>query len=344
MGARGIVGWRESCIVFFTGLILSGCAIHPLPEDVTGVKTYIIVRQIRCETRQAAIDAMFNYLTDPYNISHNKVDAFSYNLGQRLKEAYDRDHDSITKFDPARLTGEANKIVGLLYHTGVAYNYDLLGVETNNVDPVANFIRPLPTSSLVTVGVTGNFDRQRQNDRSFTITDTLGGLIRNVHQDYCQPYMADENYIYPIAGKVGVSKVVRDFLLLALFANLSAESKDSKTVTNISGPPTMVEQLQFITTIGGTATPKITFAQIGPALQVSDASIGVTMSRKDTHQLTVGLYLDTTAAKQIAGIRAGLFRGTFITASGGAAEQGAAKAVEQFLALKIFKPMIVVGQ
>ena len=344
MGGRRIAGSWGFLLPFLMALVLSGCAIHPLPEDVTGVNSYIIVRQIRCETRQVAIDALFNYLTDPYNITHNKVDVFSYNLGQQLKEAYQRDNDSITKFDPARLTGEANKIVELLYHTGVAYNYDLLGVETNNVDPVANFIRPLPTSSLVTMGLTGNFDRQRQNERSFTITDTLGGLIRNIRQDYCKPYMAQENYIYPIAGKVGIDKVVRDFLLLTLFANLSAESKDSKTVTNISGPPTMVDQLQFQTTISGNATPKITFTPLGHAFQVSDASVGVTVSRKDTHQLTVGLYLDTTAAKQIGGIRTGLFRGSLITASGGKAEQGAAKAVEQFLAQKIFKPTIVLGQ
>jgi hypothetical protein len=32
-------------------LTATGCAIHPLPEDVTGVDTYHIVRRIRCEAR-----------------------------------------------------------------------------------------------------------------------------------------------------------------------------------------------------------------------------------------------------------------------------------------------------
>lgn len=339
-----MVKGRGGVFALFVGLTVSGCAIHPLPEDVTGVNTYIIVRQIRCETRQVAIRALFNYLTAEYNLTHNKVDAFSHRLGQQLQEQYERDPDIITKFDPAQLTGEAKKIVGLLYHTGIAYNYDLLGVETNNIDPIVNFIRPLPINSLVNMGLTGNFDRQRQNERSFTITDTLGGLIRDVHEDYCTPYMADENYIYPIAGKVGIDKVVRDFLLLTLFANLSGESKDIKTPSTVSGPPTLVDQLQFQTTISATATPKITFTPLGHTFQVSDASIGVTASRKDTHQLTVGLYLDTVAAKQIGNVRAGLFRGNLITARGGSAEQGAAIAVEQFLEQKIFKPTIVIGQ
>src|SRR5215208_6823125 len=40
----------------------AGCAIHPLPEDVTGVPTYYIVRQIRCEARSAVIETAINGL------------------------------------------------------------------------------------------------------------------------------------------------------------------------------------------------------------------------------------------------------------------------------------------
>ena len=35
------------------GVMLSGCTIHPLPEDVTKLNTFQIVKQIRCETRAA---------------------------------------------------------------------------------------------------------------------------------------------------------------------------------------------------------------------------------------------------------------------------------------------------
>ena len=43
-------------------LLVSGCAIHPLPEDVTGVDTYHIVRQIRCEAREAGRQALVRWL------------------------------------------------------------------------------------------------------------------------------------------------------------------------------------------------------------------------------------------------------------------------------------------
>jgi hypothetical protein len=324
--------------------LFSGCAIHPLPDDVAHISTYYIVRQIRCETRQAVIDSLFRYLTSEDNLRGGKLDEYSYNVGLQVKRAYDVDRGSIAKFNPATLTGLARSVVELLYHTGIAYNYDLLGLEINNFDPVVDFIRPLPKTSLVTLGLTGNFDRQRQNERSFTITDNFGDLITKVHENYCTGQLAEDNYAYPIAGRVGIDRVVHDFVLLTLFGNLSGKSKDVTTATTASGPPTMVDQLQFITAIGGAATPKITFIPLGPAFQVSDASFPISASRKDTHQLTVGLYLDTTGTKEIGGVRSAIFNGNLITASGGRAEQGAARAVEQFLALKIFKPTVVVGQ
>ncbi|MGY4473714.1 hypothetical protein [Bradyrhizobium sp. USDA 3364] len=122
---------------------------------------------------------------------------------------------------------------------------------------------------------------------------------------------------------------------MSLFENLDALNKEVVAIKD--GPPSMVQQLLFTTEIGGGATPKIVFAPTGPNLQVSEATFPVTVSRKDTHQLTVGLYLDKGEAKSLGGVRTTLNAGSLITASGGRAQQGAANAVQQFLALKIFK-------
>jgi hypothetical protein len=290
---------------------------------------------------------------------HDNLDQNSYELGLKAKADYERDRDSITQFDPRKLTGFAHTVVGLLYNTGVAYNYDLLGLEINNVDPTVDLVRHLPLTTQVSLGASGNFDRQRQNERSFTVTDNFGNLLMNVHEDYCSGRLAAENYVYPIAGNVGVKRVVVDFMLLTLFANLSAVDKDITKITTVEGPPTMVDQLQFITLIGGSATPKVTFIPLGRNFDFADASLGLAASRKDTHQLTVGLYLDKQAAKEIGADRKAFFArgrgaetsvarstvfGTLITASGSRAEVGAAKAVEQFLTQKLFKPTIVVSQ
>jgi hypothetical protein len=88
---------------------------------------------------------------------------------------------------------------------------------------------------------------------------------------------------------------------------------------------------------------------------VADANIGISASRTDTHNLTVGLFLDAAGKGEALEVRSTLFggmlpgakgrgplfAGNLVTASGGKAERGAAMAVEQFLQLKIFRPSVV---
>jgi hypothetical protein len=64
-------------VVFF----LSGCAIRPLPEDVAGVPTHIIVQQIRCEARKAIVDSAIGWLTADENLNDGRVDPTSRALG-----------------------------------------------------------------------------------------------------------------------------------------------------------------------------------------------------------------------------------------------------------------------
>ncbi|MFB9268037.1 hypothetical protein ACFFWD_33725 [Bradyrhizobium erythrophlei] len=117
--------------------------------------------------------------------------------------------------------------------------------------------------SLVTLGLTGNFDRQRQNEWSFTITDNFGSLVQKTSESYCMSHLVrTEDFVYPIAGKVGLAKLIKEFTLMSLFENLDELNKDVATVKK--GPPSMVQQLQFTTTIGGGASPKIVFAPKGP--------------------------------------------------------------------------------
>jgi len=340
-------------IVLF-GLFVGACSIHPLPDDTAHISTYNIVRQIRCETRDAVIESLRTFLTDPRNReiiplpgpggrTFQKVDDKSYAIGVETFREYDANPASITKFNPAALSGFAYYVVDVMLRTGIAYNFDLTGFEQNNIDPEINFIRPIPVMTQVQLGLKGNFDRYRQNERSFTITDNFKGLIKSVPETYCAKFIAEANIIYPIYGNVGVRKMVRDFMLLSFFGNLTGDG--TKDFINISAPPTMVDQLEFQTSIGGSVTPKVVFAPIGPAFQVSDATLGVSALRRDNHKLTMGLYLDQGGAKEVKNVRTALFdgfSGFLITATGGRAELGAARAVEQFLQQKIFRPTIVI--
>jgi hypothetical protein len=49
-------------LLLWCAILVAGCAIRPLPEQVTGIKTLDIVKQIRCETREAIFNTFINGL------------------------------------------------------------------------------------------------------------------------------------------------------------------------------------------------------------------------------------------------------------------------------------------
>ncbi len=187
--------------VISLGFIAAGCAIHPLPEDMTGVPTYIIVRQIRCETRQAVIDSTLGWLAND-----ERVDEASRAIGQQFS-----DGRPIQQFRPGLFKGQVASIIQLFFDTGVAYDFELQATEVNNLDAGIDLAKPF-THSKFTLGLKGGFDRQRKNDRVFTITDTFSGLVR-LPDSYCRGGTAQQgynfvvppNYVYPIAALTGVA-------------------------------------------------------------------------------------------------------------------------------------------
>lgn len=367
MLARDFANCRRVIAVVLCALIVTGCAIRPLPDDFAHVSTYTIVRQIRCETRQAVIESILTFLTHEKNhhVIHlanghtfQKVDDNSYSIGMTAKEAYEADPTTIGGLKFTSLTGFARYVVDMMLRTGVAYNFDLTGTEMNNINSEVNLLRPLPVMTLPSLNAKVNFDRSRQNQRYFTITDTFSGLVTTVPDSYCTKSIVEANIVYPITGNVGMRRMIHDFVQLTLFGNLSADGQKDITGVDPKGPPTMVDQLDFETAIGGSVTPKVTFSPVGGTFQVADVNFGAAASRKDVHKLTVGLYLDKSGIiDEVIDARSVLFGGVaarrggkgplfagLITASGGPAEKGAAIAVQQFLELKIFKPTFVFQQ
>jgi hypothetical protein len=316
---------------------LAGCSIHPLPDDVTGVSTYNIVRQIRCEARLAIFEFAIEYLTGPKNHDADaKLVALEFKEGRR----------PIREFNYTLFKGPVRRLVQPFFSTGIAYNFQLQGQEIDNIDPATDILT-FNGKNMFASPVSGNADRMRQNLRTFTVTDTFGFLIHNVPDDYCKDRIVGPNYIYPVAGKVGIDRMIGDFVNLTLFADLAgpAPNPGNPTTANPKGPPTMVDQLQFTTTLTLSATPKITFA---PVKTFVDASLGLKFSRQDVHTVTIGLaIMDKTAIGEVSALRAGIFTpgpiGQLIIAKPTTdSEYWAVQAVNQVLTQQIFKPTISV--
>jgi hypothetical protein len=329
-----------------TSLWVGGCAIHPLPDEVTGVSTADIVKQIRCEARQAIFDFAIGYLTGPKN-----PDDEARQIGLEFKEHL----RPISSFNYTLFKPPLRQLVQFFSTTGIAYNFQLQGLQTENIDPTTDLMT-LNGKNVFTSPVTGNADRMRQNIRTFTVTDTFDYLLHNIPDDpnpdhknnYCAGHIVGPNYIYPVAGKIGIDRMIGDFVNLTLFENLAnpPTSANNPTTANPKGPPTMVDQLQFTTTVSLGATPKVTFS---PIKTFMDASVLLKSSRQDIHTVTIGLAIvDKNSLKQIASYRNAVFApgplGPLLSARPvNDAEFYAVLAVNQVLTQQVFKPVINVS-
>jgi hypothetical protein len=287
--------------------LMAGCAIHPEPEDVTGIDTPGIVKQIRCETRDAARKLILEQLA--YMAGRNDQTA------QDLLASYTEDQDRMVDFDADRLFPgtfykESRNLFTLIYAGAAAYTFELTMNETNNLGSTANFLGPW--ANKLTLGLTGDANRMRQNVRTFTVTDKFDFLLKDLNslsfrgRRYCDGHIAlGPNYIYPIAGKIGMYNTVYTFFTMSIFDGLAAKG----ATAGAEGAPSMAEDLTFTTQFDLMATPKVTFAQIKNGFQVADASLTANFIRKDMHRVTVGLALEPKGPVALAGLRGFVFSG-----------------------------------
>lgn len=324
-----------ACCLVFT-LLMGGCAIHPEPKDVTGVRTFEIVQQIRCETREAVIDLAFEWLK---TIRDEDV--------QKRVLEFATNSRPVSELSPKLFKGQVRELLSIFWNTGVAYNYNLDMTENNNADGELDFISTLSKGTFG-LGLKAGVDRSRQNTRTFTVTDTFGALVQRPLQ--CDGYIVGPNYVYPITGQIGVERLIQAFVYLSLFGNLAGQGDPNKPATLPNGPPTLVDALLFTTTISGSVTPQVNFAPIGRTLSVSHAQLDLAASRVDKHQVVIGLALDSKQQQLLGAERVTLegpqvttqtpFFGGLLTASGNRAEKIAANAVNQYLTQKLFSPTI----
>jgi hypothetical protein len=250
---------------------LAACAIHPLPEDVTGVKTAMIVKKIRCEARGAIIDARVKYLQRTYR---DVVDLPSMrkrnSQGVSPPIKYNLDYFSLT---------------------GIAYSFTLNGTETESASFTANVIKPLAQGTATFTPTAGN-SLSRQNIRTFTITDSFGGLIGTKYDEYCDGIGPSyPNVEYPLVGRVGIDEMVTTFIDLARLDALSGTANPYGSAPSSNVPNAMVDSLTFTTTLMAGITPQVAFNPMGQDLQLMNATLPLTASRMDTHGVIIGLGL-----------------------------------------------------
>jgi hypothetical protein len=285
--------------------LFTGCAIHPVPEDFTGVRSIDIVNQIRCETRETIrhdIIVWLRKLNDPYS--------------DALALQYETDPASIRTFHYNLFKGakwvRVRQMIKLFYDTGIAYNFDFDMFEDNNLSGNANFANSM-VNPVFALNISAGANRKRENHRTFTVTDTFSGLLTKVPEDYCQGQIVHANYIYPITGRIGVDRLVNDFIELTLFGNLASTADKPG---DPGGPPTMGDTLTYTTMITGSVNPSITFTPVTSAFQPTSASLTAVADRSDVHSVAVALAISPTGLTELDPVRIGLFTPARVRAVG----------------------------
>jgi hypothetical protein len=304
------------------------------------VTTPTIVKQIRCETRQAIIDLTLGWLTADANLKNRRVDLQAHDIGLEFQRGR-----PISQFEPKLFHGHVRDVVDTFYTAGVAYTFDLEMTEENNLNAEINLLKPFTDSNLK-FGLKSRADRSRKNQRLFTLTDSFGGLLK-LPEHYCSGKSIERNYthlvppdyIYPITGNIGVQGFLADFINMSIYENLGGP-RDKP-----DGPPTLVDALEFQTVISGGVTPSILFTQIKPGLQLADASLTGEAIRTDLHKITMGVAVTPPGVRTLGQLRAYPAFSSLLLISARPstpAEAVAADAVNQALTLNLFRTNIVV--
>jgi hypothetical protein len=101
-------------LIYGVSAFLAGCAVHPLPDDVTRLSTYDIVQQIRCEAARAVKDLAPQYkdatiayefefhITENNNASADATFRMPFLAGEKfslkLDAGVDKNRDAIRNF------------------------------------------------------------------------------------------------------------------------------------------------------------------------------------------------------------------------------------------------------
>jgi hypothetical protein len=230
---------------------LAGCALYPIPDDVTSFRTEDIVRHARCEIRTEIIG---------YLIDHGVI----------APSATDREIAAVVE----KIKKDKKSFLAMLIGVGAAYSFNFNITEHNNAGGSAGFSLPFTGPVLSGTG-SASLDLLRVGSRVFETGDQWDDLLANGRR--CagvQPRPG--NIVYPLGGSIGVGRAVRTFIDIIEQGGKLGGAND-----------TFVDTLTFTTTISADANASITLAPVPHSLRLVSATAGLSGSRTDVHTLTL---------------------------------------------------------
>ena len=233
---------------------LSGCAIHPLPEDVARLDTIEIVDHIRCEM----YDALRHQVVIGFQLSDSEA---AHQVAREIEEHPDR---SLKEFlDKVELLKSQYKNrFGAFKGTTIGYGFRFNITEQDVASANLNFGLPWNPLANFALNTSAGIDKRRANTRRFFKVETFEELL--LSNDCLGKPLNEANIIYPITGKIGLRKVVEDFIKLT--------TRGAKTFADPRDVKNFSEQLTFFTELTGSVTPSVRVAPVTDQFKLANAN------------------------------------------------------------------------
>ena len=240
------------CPVFVCAALLTGCSVHPIPDDVSPIPTEEIVKSMRCETKGAEADRIaFELRKDNLDILPELV---------LLRENMDKIRRSNSKLAEKLLAYGASSI---------AYRFEFVITENDTIGGELAFKWPF-TKGVFDLGASAGLEKERIGHRVFETAETFAELAKLDCANHGT--IRDRNLIYPITGSIGMRKVVETFVELAEFGGAKGQFTDTLT---------------FTTKIGGGIKPSVTLTPVPHSFRLVSANGEFSAGRVDKHEVLV---------------------------------------------------------
>lgn len=291
-------------------LIITGCAVHPLPGDYTNrrINTFKIVKNVRCEAKFKVIEKIETLIKNAESLK-----GFQFNARQILNEDIIKKIKKLQSDKPENRRYQDDKSVWQIYpyvpgiiekykDIQIKYDFEFGIVEENDGASDASFTFPF-TNGKIDFGFASGAKSKRDAKRKFVLTEKFGDLDKLACGDnegnpyeFLSPNTSGTDYIglpkdhiLPLQGSIGMGETIETFLNLgALGGGNNASFTDTLIFTT-------TRKIDVNGKVG------ITIAPI-KKINLVEASAKLNSKRVDTHKLTVTMVLpslDTRSAQYV---------------------------------------------
>ncbi len=193
----------------------------------------------------------------------------------------------------------------------IAYKFVFDMTQTDHLE--ANLdLMSIVTRGAVKTSVGGSFNGKRRATREFVLADRVDWLLTELPTiRKCNQIRREQhgerpaNGAYPIAGKLNLIEVVRNFVAANQTNNLIGQLSDADLLVASSKPPlpTMSETMIFTTTLKGGIAPTLELSDPTHSTGVKGGLLDAHRERLDVHSLTLVMQLPDLKGPTVAHAR-----------------------------------------